>query len=77
MKYWICKEEGATREHIFKASDIRQYFGDISPQKPSYKHTDKKRNKPINSAKPKNLTSGAPICSYCNNTRTQPYDTRF
>lgn len=74
MKCWICGGEGTTREHLFKASDIRQLYGDVTSKRPLYKHTDNRRNQILQSAKSKVITSKALICAHCNNQRTQPYD---
>lgn len=75
MTCWICgKSEALSREHTFKASDVRQYFGNISPSRPLFKHDDKRINKRLNSAKSKKLTSKSLICENCNNKLTQPYD---
>ena len=74
MKCWICGNEGDSGEHLVKASDIRNYFGNISIDSPVYTHNDYKRNIPIRSIKSNRFKSKALICKYCNNTRTQPHD---
>ncbi len=75
MKCWICKtEEGKTQEHFLKASDLRGYYKEISPENPIYLHVDDNINQAVGSAKSKKLKTVAPICAYCNNVRTQPHD---
>lgn len=74
MKCWICGGEGTTREHLLKASDIRDYFGRPSAQEPLFFHDDRSRNRDLVSINSKRLSSRALLCAQCNNARTQAHD---
>ena len=74
MNCWICGANANSGEHIIKASDLGSYFGEITQANPVFLHTDAKRNTRVGSKKSKFLHSKAPICTQCNNVRTQPYD---
>ena len=75
MKCWICGKEADSRDHITKASDVRMFYGDISPEKPLYLHNDSHKNVPLHSAKSDKLkTKNKVICRRCNDTDTSIYD---
>jgi len=77
MECWICGDIADSREHLIKASDIRGYFGNISKERPLYKHTDATDtsiNYRINSTKSNILKLKSSICQKCNNQLTQLYD---
>jgi len=72
---WICGELATTNEHIVKASDVRGYFGEVSPSRPVYRNNNQITNKKVQSAKSKLLTfEKTKLCASCNNERTQPFD---
>jgi hypothetical protein len=69
---WICKaEEGTTREHLTKRSDLKAVLGDRGPL---YLHTATRRNRKIQSINSKTVKFSAPMCNRCNSGRTQPHD---
>lgn len=74
MKCWICSDEGTTREHMTKASDLRALFGCVTQSQPIFLHTDYRRNQRIGSIKSDKLKSDALICRHCNNARTANND---
>jgi len=78
MDCWICGGDTAnSREHAFKRSDIKGYFGLISQGRPLFRQIlddNMRLNDPIISIKSDKLTFEHLICSKCNNERTQPYD---
>ena len=75
MKCWICGDEADSREHLVKASDLRLFYGEISPKKPVFLHTEDMRNIPLHSAKTNKIkTENKVLCRRCNDTRTAPYD---
>lgn len=76
MKCWICPaDEKATGDHKIKASDLKALFRKPSQKKPLFLSTDLRRNIKIGSIKRSpHLKSKAPMCAYCNNTRTAPHD---
>jgi hypothetical protein len=75
MKCWICGAEADSREHLIKASDMRAFFGRISPRTPVFLHSDKRRNIPVHSAKTNKIkTENKVICRRCNDTETAIYD---
>lgn len=72
---WICKANSAdSGEHKTKRSDLLAVLGKPSQQQPLYYHNLHKRNQPVGSLDAKILKNTVRICSYCNNTRTQPHD---
>jgi hypothetical protein len=82
---WICGGPPDSREHAFKRSDIKDYFGTVTIGEPLYKSPktkvsdriispETKVSDPIISPKSQKLQSEAPMCRHCNNERTQPYD---
>jgi hypothetical protein len=72
---WICGSDGPlSGEHRVKASDLRDFFGPISPNKPVYFTTQERNARPVYSAKSNNLKTGHVICVHCNTTRTAPFD---
>jgi len=78
MNCWICKKNKAdSKEHLIKASDIKNHFGEISKERPLFQHTlnKTKRPKKIYARQNNRFKQNNPtICSYCNNTKTQPFD---
>lgn len=81
MKCWICGLNDAdSREHLIKASDIRDLFGNISQQKPIFNHIlDSKyqiisKNKQIGSSKSDKLKLNASLCKKCNSDQTSQFD---
>jgi hypothetical protein len=74
LNCWICGKVATTKEHLFKASDIKLYFPDVSQEKPLYLHKIQKLNQPFASKKSDILKSNAMICQQCNGTTTQPHD---
>lgn len=74
MECWICGSDADTGEHLIKASDLKSLFGHITQKRPIYFHTAAKRNLPIRGIRSDKLKFAAPICSFCNNGRTQPHD---
>ena len=76
---WICGDhiEIMSKEHLVKASDLKQAFPrPITQKDPLYLHHKEGRsNVPIASIpKNKQLKSSAPMCCKCNNERTQIHD---
>jgi hypothetical protein len=72
---WICGSLGPlSGEHRTKASDLRDFFGEITPLKPVYLTTHKHDARAIHSAKSNRIKTGNVICIPCNTTRSQPYD---
>lgn len=71
---WICGNVADSREHIPKASDLRQTFGSITPQTPVYFNSHDVRNRKLVSAKTKQVKSARVLCRRCNDTRTQSFD---
>ncbi len=74
MRCWICNSPGTTKEHLFKASDIKLYFPGVSQKNPIYLHKKNNKNIPIGSKKNDHLKSQALLCSQCNHKTTQQHD---
>jgi hypothetical protein len=74
MDCWICGESADSGEHRIKASDLRHYFGEISPRSPVFLHSDTHRNIPIHSSRSDKLKTSKVLCRRCNDTRTAAYD---
>lgn len=76
MDCWICKARKAdSGEHIIKKSELKATYSD-SP-KHLYRHSSTEKSKKIQSIGSDALKFSKVICSYCNNTLTQPYDLAF
>lgn len=72
---WICGSDGPlSGEHRAKASDLRDFFGQISPTRPVYLTTQQRDALPIHSSKSNKLKTGNVICVSCNTARSAPYD---
>jgi len=72
---WICGAADAkSGEHMIKRSDLRDVLGKPSQAAPFYFHKPGLEGKAVGSLKHDILKSAAPMCAYCNNTRTQPHD---
>ena len=75
MRCWICGAGDAkSGEHMIKKSDLRDVLGNPSQAAPFYFHKPGLEGKAVGSLKADVLKSAAPMCAYCNNTRTQPHD---
>lgn len=74
MTCWICGNIADSREHRFKASDIRLHIGDISQSNPLYKTPEGMSSKIIGSPNAKSFKFGKTICRDCNNNKTQEHD---
>lgn len=81
MKCWICGLNDAdSREHLIKASDVRELFGNISQHKPVYGHTlDAEfkaisKNQRIGSSKSDKLKLKPSLCKKCNSDKTSQFD---
>lgn len=74
MHCWICGDNADSGEHRVKASDIRRFFGKVSPETPVFLHSDTHRNVRIHSARSNKLKTSKVICCRCNDTRTAEYD---
>lgn len=74
MKCWICGNEGTTREHKTKASDLRALYSGVTQKHPIFLHADHKRNQKVGSVKSDRLKFNALICPHCNNSRTSAND---
>lgn len=75
MNCWICGNIANSKEHLIKASDVRAFFGEVSEDRPLYKHTGKNKNHKIMSAKSINIkTKKTVICQRCNNQETSKHD---
>lgn len=74
MKCWICGANADSGEHMIKASDIRCMFGHISQEHPLFRRVDDARREMVQGIRSKKLKFSAPLCSFCNNTRTQQHD---
>lgn len=71
---WICGADADYAEHMVKASDFRAVLPGITQGSPAFRHSRLKTNEPIKGAKAGILKFKPSLCSYCNNTRTQPHD---
>ena len=71
---WICGAIADSREHLVKASDLRQLFRSVSPNAPLYFHDSNFRNVKLGSVKSNRVKSERVLCKRCNDTLTQPYD---
>lgn len=81
MKCWICGgNDAATREHMAKATDLKELFGKPSQNGPLYFSggdqllRPRRRNVKVRSLKSNTLKFAHLICLTCNSARTQPYD---
>jgi hypothetical protein len=72
---WICNSRPANSgEHRFKASDLRKVATQVSHLTPIFLQRGKATNDRVGSARSDRLKFAKSICTYCNNTLTQPYD---
>ena len=74
MQCWICGAEASTREHIVKASDLREEFGLVTQSAPIYYTDSSVRNRKVGSVNSDRLKYSAKICEECNSSRTQQHD---
>jgi hypothetical protein len=74
LKCWICGNNADSGEHMIKRSDLKMLFGSATQEEPLYYNSTDKKNFRIGSLNNWRLKSQSKICSYCNNTRTQPFD---
>lgn len=72
MKCWICNDIADTKEHKFKASDLRRLFGKKNKFNRGYKSENK--IKPLKDHNDNKLIFESKICANCNNEITQPHD---
>ncbi len=72
VKCWICGDDGTTREHKTKRSDLRAVFRTPTQANPLYYHDDRRKNQRVGSLDSNLLKSPSLICQNCNNARTQP-----
>ena len=70
---WICGSRADSGEHIPKASNLRDLFGDISQQDPLYFNSVRHKNKILQSINSRLLKMRV-ICAACNNSKTQKSD---
>ncbi len=76
MICWVCRvEDGSSREHKFKKSDIKRVFGN-GPYVGEYApvHVKDGSTKKIQGANSNAFKYSASICEKCNNSVTQPFD---
>lgn len=71
---WICGDVANSREHGVKKSTLKTVFREPSQKRPHRFHTNAARNQRIGGLNNRRLKFEPSICSYCNNTRTQPFD---
>lgn len=71
---WICGHSADSAEHMVKASDARQIFGDITQNSPIYRHSSDQPNLLVRGLRSNNIKFSSSICRDCNNSRTQPHD---
>lgn len=81
MKCWICGVNDAdSREHLIKASDVRDLFGTISQLNPIFGHTVDNnyevisKNQRMGSSKSDKLKLGPSLCKKCNSDETSMFD---
>jgi len=81
MKCWICGLNDAdSREHLIKASDVRNLFENISQLNPIYGHiVDNEykvisKNQRMGSAKSNKLKLDPSLCKECNSDKTSQFD---
>lgn len=70
---WICGSSANSGEHIPKASNLKDLFGNVTQQKPLYLNGKGLKNKTLQSIN-SNLLKLKVLCSACNNSRTQNSD---
>lgn len=70
---WICGSPANSGEHIPKASNLKDLFGNVTQQKPLYFNSKGLKNKPLQSIN-STLLKLRVLCSACNNSRTQNSD---
>ena len=71
---WICGDDGTTREHKTKKSDLKSVFGMPTQAQPMYYHDANRRNQLVRSLDAKILKSPSRLCEACNTSRTQAHD---
>lgn len=71
---WICGSVADTREHMSKASDIKNNFGHVTEAAPIYLNSLSGKNRLIKSLKSDNLKYPKSLCEKCNTARSGPYD---
>jgi hypothetical protein len=76
---WICSKSPAdSREHIFKASDLKTYIGfKKNDSRKSPLHFGSKGHKTIQGPKSDQIKYKASICNRCNSTVSQPFDKAY
>lgn len=73
MNCWICGNIANSKEHRFKASDIKRIYG----KKFNGFHVKGTNSTPIKSYKDRTLKFPEIICEYCNITRTREHDEAY
>lgn len=74
---WICGSVADTREHMAKASDIENGFGDVTQDEPIYLNIlsgFNRKNKIIKNLKAESLKYQKSLCEKCNTNISRPYD---
>lgn len=73
-KCWICSSDANSHEHMIKKSDLQAAFGEMRRGERLYIHNEQRRNVYAQSLNASKLKFRNPICTKCNNERTQRYD---
>ena len=74
MNCWICGAEADSREHLFKKSDLRRYFGRFDQRAPIYMHGADAASVPIKGPDANAVKLPARLCKRCNSAGSARYD---
>lgn len=79
MKCWLCGDDATTGEHKIKQTVIKKLMFENSKINSSVKifAQDSKDHKILQSSKSDHIKYKKNLCSYCNNTFTQPFDLSY
>jgi hypothetical protein len=72
---WMCGGVADTREHKFKRSDLRRTPLGSAPKQAVF--LSEQGFKPLQGPNSKLVKFGKVLCSQCNSSRTQPYDSAY
>jgi hypothetical protein len=74
---WICGSPADSSEHKAKKSDLKGEFGTVTQVRPLFLNDANNKNRVVGSLKSDRLKWPRSMCTHCNGTRTQPYDTAW
>lgn len=73
MPCWICGAPATSGEHLPKASNLCELFGEVTQQRPLFHNSARRRNRRLQSVDSTHIKLRV-LCDRCNSSVTQPFD---